>query len=75
MITDTHRIEYRWLYVWSGINVGPEVIIRDPNNFASREELPKPLDFDHSAMERPVDGALGLPGSAFTSSLTATIEA
>lgn len=66
VITDTHRIEYRWLYVWAGINVGPEVIIRDPNNFASREELPKPLDFDHSAMQRPVDGALGLPGSAFT---------
>jgi len=65
-ITDTHRVQYRWLYVWAGINVGPEVIIRDPNNFASREDLPAPLDFDHDAMERPIDGAVGYPGSPYT---------
>ncbi|MEO0475688.1 MAG: hypothetical protein AAF085_06945, partial [Planctomycetota bacterium] len=65
VITDTNRIEYRWIYVWAGINVGPEIIIRDPNNFSSREDLPKPLDFDHGAMERPIDGAAGLPGSPF----------
>lgn len=66
VITDTHSIQYRCLFVWAGINVGPEVIIRDPNNFASREELPKPLDFDHAAMQRPVDGEPGIPGSPFT---------
>jgi len=65
-ITETHSIEYRWMFVWAGINVGPEVIIRDPNNFDSREDLPKPLDFDHTAMERPVDGEVGYPGSPFT---------
>lgn len=65
-ITNTHRIQKRFLYVWAGINVGPEVIIRDPNNFASRSDLPAPLDFDHGEMERPEDGALGYPGSPFT---------
>ena len=65
-ITDTHTIEYRWIYTWAGINVGPEVIIRDPNNFDSREDLPAPVDFDHSAMPRPIDGEIGLPGSPFT---------
>ncbi|MFK7790761.1 MAG: hypothetical protein AB8C95_14865 [Phycisphaeraceae bacterium] len=66
-IVDTNRIEYRWLYTWAGINVGPEVIIRDPNNFASRADLPAPLDFDHSVMPRPADdSAAGLPGSPFT---------
>ncbi|MBX2852549.1 MAG: Tad domain-containing protein [Phycisphaeraceae bacterium] len=64
-VTDTNRLQYRWIYVWAGINVGPEIIIRDPNNFDSRTDLPAPTDFDHSAMERPVDGALGVPGSPF----------
>lgn len=65
-IVDTNSIEYRWKFVWAGINVGPEIIIRDPNNFASRADLPAPLDFDHATMQRPVDGALGLPGNPFT---------
>lgn len=65
-VTDTHSIEYRWIFVWAGINVGPEIVIRDPNNFASRTDLPAPVDFDHNAMPRPVDGAVGQPGSPFT---------
>lgn len=53
-------------FIWAGINVGPDVIIRDPNNFASRADLPAPLDFNHAAMVRPADGAVGYPGSPFT---------
>lgn len=64
-VTNTHRIEYRWLFVWAGINVGTEVIIRDPNNFSSREDLPSPTDFDHDTMVRPTDGDPGIPGSPF----------
>lgn len=48
----THEIRYRWIFVWAGINVGPEVEIRDPNNFASRDDLPAPIDFDYSNTER-----------------------
>lgn len=65
-ITDTHEIKYRWVYVWAGINIGTPIKVRDPNNFASREDLPAPLDFDHDAMPRPIDGAPGVPGSPFT---------
>ncbi|MFN3165710.1 MAG: Tad domain-containing protein [Phycisphaeraceae bacterium] len=65
-IVDEHEIRYRWLFVWAAMNVGPEITIRDPNNFASREELPKPIDFDHEQMPRPIDGAVGRPGSPFT---------
>ena len=65
-VVEEHKIVYRWLFVWAGINVGPEVEIRDPNNFASRQDLPKPIDFDHAQMMRPADGAIGVPSSPFT---------
>lgn len=66
-IVDTNRIEYRWLYVWAGINVGPQIVLRDPNNFASRNDLPAPVDFDHDAMPSPSNtAAAGQPGNPFT---------
>lgn len=64
-VTNSHSIQYRWIFVWAGANVGPEIILRDPNNFASRADLPAPTDFDHDAMPRPVDGAPGFAGSPF----------
>ncbi|MEM9110583.1 MAG: Tad domain-containing protein [Planctomycetota bacterium] len=66
LITDVNRIEYRYLFVWAAMNVGPEIVLRDPNNFASREGLPSPLDFDHDQMMRPVEDGPGVPGSPFT---------
>lgn len=65
VVTDTNRIEYRFLFVWAGMNVGPEINLRDPNNFASRDDLPAPIDFDHDAMPRPNEDLPGLPGSPF----------
>ena len=65
-ITTEYKTEYRAIFVWAGIDVGEEVDVRNPNNFASREDLAAPLDLDHDAMDRPVDGALGYPGSAYT---------
>jgi len=34
-------------FIFLGVNVGPEYEIRNPNNFASRNDLPKPIDLDH----------------------------
>ncbi|MGB0766682.1 MAG: hypothetical protein ACPGYV_03110 [Phycisphaeraceae bacterium] len=53
-------------FVWAGMNVGPEVTIRDPNNFASRDDLAAPIDFDHSQMTWPDENAPGFPGSPLT---------
>lgn len=52
-------------FVWAGMNVGPRIEIRNPNNFTSRVDLPAPVDFDHSLMFRPQDGAVGQPGEPF----------
>lgn len=65
-VTNEHEIRYRRTFIWAGMNVGPEIEIRDPNNFESRADLPAPIDFDHGAMERPIDGEVGYPGSPFT---------
>jgi len=59
------RIEYTRVFVWAGMNVGPQIEIRNPNNFASRNDLPSPIDFDHSTMFRPRDGEVGQPGQPF----------
>jgi len=64
--TDEYRTEYRWIFVWAGINVGPQITIRDPNNFSSRADLPAPIDFDHTVMPRPYEGSLDVPYSPFT---------
>lgn len=64
--TDVYETRYRWLFVWAGINVGPEITIPNPNNYASKDDLAGPIDFVHEAMERPEDGAVGRPGSPFT---------
>ena len=65
-IIDEHRIEYRWEFVWAGMNVGPEIEIRNPNPTVRSDELPAPVDFDHAQMIRPIDGEVGYPGSSFT---------
>ena len=65
-VEEEHRITYRREFVWAGINVGPVIEIRNPNPTSRSDELPAPIDFDHTAMERPVDGAIGYPGSPFT---------
>ncbi|MEM9416625.1 MAG: pilus assembly protein TadG-related protein [Planctomycetota bacterium] len=52
-------------FTWAGMNVGPQIEIRNPNNFTNRNDLPAPIDFDHGAMFRPQDGAVGQPGEPF----------
>lgn len=64
--TTVEHFRLRWMYVWAGLDIGEEVDVRNPNNFTDRSQLPAPIDFDHGAMARPVDGAVGLPGNAFT---------
>ncbi len=52
-------------FVWAGMNVGPRIELRNPNNFSSRADLPAPIDFMHELMFRPQDGAIGRPGEPF----------
>lgn len=65
-VTDNHETIYTRLFIWAGMNVGPEIEIRDPNNFTSRVDLPAPIDFEHNAIARPADGEVGRPGNGFT---------
>lgn len=62
----TSREVYSTFYFfWLGVNVGPLIEIRDPNNFGSRAELPGPVDFEHGQIDRPINGEVGRPGSQF----------
>ncbi len=42
-------------YMFAGIDVGEDVEVGNPHNFASREDLPAPIDFDHNQV--PMDNS------------------
>lgn len=61
----TREVYSTFYFFWLGVNVGPLIEIRNPNNFGSRQELPGPVDFEHGQIDRPIDGQIGQPGSQF----------
>ncbi|MCC6682589.1 MAG: hypothetical protein IT445_16945 [Phycisphaeraceae bacterium] len=42
-------------YMFAGIDVGQDVEVGNPHNFASRNDLPAPIDFDHQQV--PMDNS------------------
>ncbi|HEX7009552.1 MAG TPA: hypothetical protein VF184_06190, partial [Phycisphaeraceae bacterium] len=54
-----HRTRY---YVFLGIDVGQEVTVRNPHNFADRAALPAPIDFVHDQFPPPGQANLDAAG-------------
>jgi len=61
----TRELYTTFYFFWLGVNVGPLIEIRNPNNFGSRADLPGPVDFEHGQIERPINGEVGQPGDMF----------